>query len=237
MIAYRLRMLKRENPYKNVNKLALSCYIIVELVYLITGIIMMSVSSSWLLTFGNNVRSAVLSKFLIIGGIIVGIVRVLTFLVGMIGFFAPFKRRGLLIAHSISIIITAIALLILGAKVWFKTLDERNFFKDVWIEWKNGTRARFQNEFNCCGWEYPLSYGVVSRICPDLQQANATMFGGCDDLLIRSGDLLSREIFTSLFGFMMIDVLTFLAVCVLIHVRKVEERFRKIEEKNLTLLL
>lgn len=67
MIAYRLRMLKRENPYKNVNKLALSCYIIVELVYLITGIIMMSVSSSWLLTFGNNVRSAVLSKFLIIG--------------------------------------------------------------------------------------------------------------------------------------------------------------------------
>lgn len=91
-------------------------------------------------------RKVLTKKFYFLGGIIVGIVRVLTFLVGMIGFFAPFKRRGLLIAHSISIIITAIALLILGAKVWFKTLDERNFFKDVWIEWKNGTRARFQNE-------------------------------------------------------------------------------------------
>ncbi|CAG8761520.1 15423_t:CDS:2, partial [Dentiscutata erythropus] len=206
--------------------------------YLITGMIMISFGSSFLMTYGRNIRSVVLSKPSLIGGIIIGIIRVLTFFVGTIGFFAPFKRfHNWLIAQFVCIAMTSIALLILGAKIWFKTLDERNFFENVWIGWMNGTRARFQDQLNCCGWEYPLSYGVVSRGCLDLQQANATMFGGCDNLIIGAGDKISREIFTLLFGFIAIDIITFLAISVLIHARKIVERFRKIEEKNLMLLL
>ncbi|CAG8548625.1 1726_t:CDS:2 [Dentiscutata heterogama] len=206
--------------------------------YLITGMIMISFGSSFLMTFGRNIRSVVLSKPSLIGGITIGIIRILIFFVGIIGFFAPFKRcHNWLMAQSICIVMTTIALLILGAMIWFKTLNERNFFKDVWIGWMNGTRARFQDQFNCCGWEYPLSYGVVSRGCLDLQQVNTTMFGGCDSLIIGTGDKISREVFTLLFGFIAIDIITFLTISVLIHARNIVERFRKIEEKNLMLLL
>ncbi|CAG8829583.1 31914_t:CDS:2, partial [Racocetra persica] len=140
------RQLTSENPYKSLNKGVLGCFLFTELAYLATGIVMIDLSSSWLLDHGDKLRDIVLSQGLLIGGVAVGALIITSFLIGTIGFFTPFKRDGWLIAHCISIVITAIPLLAMGAKIWFKTLDTRRFVTGVWRGWNNNTRAIFENQ-------------------------------------------------------------------------------------------
>ncbi|CAG8568938.1 2508_t:CDS:2 [Cetraspora pellucida] len=203
-----------------------------ELTYLTTGIIMIIHSYSWLIDHGDSLRDIVLSQGLLIGGMTVGVLIILSFFVGVIGFFTPFKRDSWLIAHNISIIITMLIILAFGAKIWFKTLDSQKFVTSTWIGWDNNTKAIFEDQLSCCGWDFPLSNGVISKVCPNLRIANSTSISGCKIPLTKSVDMTSRILFTSLFGFIALDLLTILSVSVLMNVRKIEERLCKIEKKG-----
>ncbi|CAG8786235.1 7924_t:CDS:2 [Cetraspora pellucida] len=117
-----------------------------ELAYLTTGIIMVVLGYSWLVHHGDSLRDIVLSQGLLIGGVTVGVLIILSFSVGAIGFFTPFKRDSWLIAHNMSIIITMLTILALGAKIWFKTLDSQKFVTSIWIGWGNDTKAIFEDQ-------------------------------------------------------------------------------------------
>ncbi|CAG8488261.1 547_t:CDS:2 [Acaulospora colombiana] len=183
----------------------------------------------WFMTMGINLHSVVMSQELIIGGFVIGGLIVLSFLVALVGFISPMKRKNWLIAHSFLIVASSLGLLVLGAIIWFDTLEERSHFNDEWAEWSTPMKAFLEDKLNCCGWSDPSDNPVTSNTC---SSANMSSIQGCMDLVIKSADETSQRIFTTLFGFIAIDVFALLATVVLIQARNVEERYQKIDEKH-----
>ncbi|CAG8433265.1 4147_t:CDS:2 [Diversispora eburnea] len=159
----------------------------------------------WLATLEVDLRGIVITKNLIIGGFINGGMIVTSFLVALVGISSPLKRKKWLISHGFMIVLTSIALLVMGAIIWFETLHELKHFNEEWIRW------------TC-----PVDIDLTDK-------------RGCQTPLIAAADKTSRKLFTSLFGFIAINVCSLLATIVLIQARNVEERYRKIDGKHRSL--
>nr|CAG8616395.1 8736_t:CDS:2 [Entrophospora candida] len=210
----------KRQPYKAISKQILASFAVIELFYLAQGVLILVFGALWFNTIEANLRSLVVTKNLLIGLIII------SFLIASIGFFNPIKRKKFLYVHTFLIVISSFALLALGANVWFKTLDERDQFNDKWKGWSQNTRAYFQNELNCCGYNNSTDLPVLDK-CPN----DIVKPPGCIDAITQTADRSSRQLFTSLFGFIIIDIFAFFSTVILIQSRNVEERYMKIDEK------
>lgn len=217
--------------YRAISKSILGSFALLEISYLLSGVFILVLGTLWDMTLGVNLHSIVITKNFIIGAFVVAGLIIVSFFVSLVGFISPLKRKNWLIAHSLMIVATALALLTLGAIIWFDTLEERKHFTEEWSEWPTSMKATFEDQLNCCGWTGPTDNAVPSKIC-DPNNANTSSIQGCSNLIIDSADITSRKVFTSLFGFIAIDVFALLATIILIQARNVEERYQKIDEKN-----
>nr|CAG8569709.1 8607_t:CDS:2 [Entrophospora candida]CAG8572291.1 8747_t:CDS:2 [Entrophospora candida] len=215
-------------PYKAISKGILASFVVIELFYLLKGLVIIIFGALWINRVEPNFR-LVLTNNLLIAGFGVGGLIIISFFAALVGFFSPIKRKRFLQAHVFLIIVSALYLLALGANVWFKTLDERNQFSKEWSKWSTGTRAFFQDELNCCGYNDPTDMVADSDVCPPNTDLSGKV--GCIDAVTRIADKASRQLFTSLFGFIVIDIFAFFSTIILIQARNVEERYIKIDEK------
>ncbi|CAG8541530.1 13206_t:CDS:2 [Acaulospora morrowiae] len=216
--------------YRAITKSILASFAFFELSYLITGVFILVLGAMWFMTEGTNLHSIVITENLIEGGFVVGGLIMVSFFVALVGFISPLKRKNWLIAHSFFIVLTSMALLTLGGIIWFETLIERKHFTEEWLEWPTAMKATLQDQLGCCGWTGPSDNAVTSNLCN--AQTNMSSTQGCINLVITSADKTSRKLFTTLFGFIAVDIFLLLATIVLIQARNLEERYQKIDEKN-----
>lgn len=192
---------------------------------------MLVFSELWWQTFGLNLRSIVVTKNLIISGFVVGSVILLSFLVSLVGFSSPLTRKRWLMAHTWLIILTGMLLLAMGGTIWFETLEERHTYSQEWTSWDPVMKSQFEDQLSCCGWDNSTHLAIPSKYCtPNVISNTSTI--GCAGPIINKVDSSSRSLFTTLFGFMGIDTFAFFATVILIQSITVEERYRKIDEKN-----
>jgi len=219
----------KRQPYKAISKQILATFAVIELFYLSKGVLILVFGALWFNTIEANLRSLVVTKNLLIAAFCVGGLMIISFLIASVGFFSPLKRKKFLYVHAFLIIISTFGLLALGANVWFKTLDERDQFNNKWSYWSQNTRAFFQDKLNCCGYNNSTDLVVPSKVCPKDTVLNDKV--GCIDNITQTADRSSRQLFTSLFGFIIIDIFAFFSTIVFIQARNVEERYIKIDEK------
>ncbi|KAF9548264.1 phospholipid scramblase 1 [Mortierella hygrophila] len=204
--------------------------------YMITGIGALVLANMWLSSAAAP-REAVISREIekagaILGGIVAG-----TGLIGFVGAIAPIKRKDCLMAFIVLLIAVILAELGLGGVIWFKTLRMRSTFQDQWTNlWVDTLKIAFQDMDTlagygqCCG--YALRTEVVSSGACAIANTASIGFPGCEEKISAFADGYLRKLFTSLFGFTIVNVFVFVTMVILIQTRNDEERYIRIGKKE-----
>ncbi|KAG9305941.1 hypothetical protein G9A89_016594 [Geosiphon pyriformis] len=224
-------MHKHHKPFKVITSKIRYSFLFLELCYLGTGGIVIAFAVIWWLRDGLNLRSIVVTTNLLLSGFVVGGVIVLSTIISLIGYSNPLRRKKWLSLHAVLIVFTMILLLSLGGTIWFETLEERRTYAQEWSTWNPLKKSTFQDQLKCCGWNNATDQAVPSKYCSSTTLSSKST-QGCIDPLLQTLDKILRQLFTTLFGFIGIDVFAFFATIILIQAINVENRYRKIDEKN-----
>ncbi|KAG0051230.1 phospholipid scramblase 1 [Gryganskiella cystojenkinii] len=196
-------------------------------IYMITGVGALVMGTLWLRQSDEGApREAVISR---------SIEKVaVTSLVGYIGGIAPVRRKNFLLAFAWLMVLAVIAELSLGGIIWFKTLRMRSLFAGQWLgDWKDPLKIAFQDMTSltgygqCCGYKADQNV-VASGACI----ATPSKFPGCEEKVAAFADSYLRKLYTSLFGFTVVNVICFVSNIILIQARNDEERYIRIGRKE-----
>ncbi|KAF8939223.1 phospholipid scramblase 1 [Haplosporangium gracile] len=201
--------------------------------YMITGIGALILANMWL-SSGVAPREAVISREIERAGAIIGGIVAATGVIGFVGAIAPIKRKDCLVAYIVLLIAVILAELGLGGVIWFKTLRMRSTFQDQWThQWAPTLKIAFQDMDSlagygqCCGY-LPQTEVVSSGACA----TSSPTFPGCEEKISAFADGYLRKLFTSLFGFTIVNVFVFVTTVILIQTRNDEERYIRIGKKE-----
>jgi len=178
------------------------------------------------------------------GGLAVGIITVVagvmaiprTFLhiysLDIIALIMPTSRRWLY-AHGWVVTGACVALLVVGLKIWYITLDEKNNLLAAWVNTSPNTIQAVEEKFNCCGFFNSTSppFVISPNACPTIDIAATRT--GCVLSLQPFADLFLDRLFTTLFGFVGIGTCAILAGAMLVNARTTEARYVRIAEKGI----
>ncbi|OAQ23467.1 hypothetical protein K457DRAFT_886862 [Linnemannia elongata AG-77] len=139
----------------------------------------------------------------------------------------------LLIAFVWLIVTAMLAELGLGGVIWFKTLRMRSLFHTQWVgEWSDSLKVAFQDMVRygqCCGYNDRASI-VLQGACAAPNAFN--LYPGCEEKVSTFADSYLRKLYTSLFGFTLVNVVCFISTVILIQARNDEERYIRIGRKE-----
>ncbi|KAG0000127.1 phospholipid scramblase 1 [Entomortierella chlamydospora] len=205
-------------------------------IYMITGIGGLVMGTLWLRQSVEGApRDAVISREIEKAGTFIGGFVAATSLIGYVGGIAPVRRKRFLIAFAWLIVAAMIAELGLGGVIWFKTLRMRSFFTTQWSTWSDSLKIAFQDMTNlpgygqCCGYLDGDSKSiVVSGACT----TQTISFPGCEEKVSAFADSYLRKLYTSLFGFTVVNVICFVSTVILVQARNDEERYIRIGRKE-----
>jgi len=158
------------------------------------------------------------------------IVVFVTFLISVPALIMP-TTKGWLKLHGYMIVVCALFTLVLGLKIWFKTLKTRSNLLAIWSTQPASTQSLLQQELSCCGYTNSTSPPfVVDSFCSSDTVAAAQV--GCVGPFSTFANNYLDLIFTGAFGIVGIDVTLILSVVMLVKDRTEKERYRHIDEKN-----
>ena len=100
---------------------------------------------------------------------------------------------GLVVLNWLLIFDTAFTILF-ASVFWFRTLQERANFEQVWIAAPAQARLTLQDEWQCCGYRNSTNIELGGTACSTLDVANATI--GCMNQFTALADDLLVETFT-----------------------------------------
>ncbi|KAF9934123.1 phospholipid scramblase 1 [Linnemannia zychae] len=206
-------------------------------VYMLTGVGALVMGSMWLRQSADGApREAVISRAIEQTGTTMGAVVATTALVGYIGGAAPVRFKAFLVAFVWLIVTAMLAELGLGGVIWFKTLRMRSLFHTQWVnEWSDSLKIAFQDMTQmtgygqCCGYNDKASI-VLSGACAAPNAS--TLYQGCEEKVSTFADSYLRKLYTSLFGFTLVNVVCFVSTVILIQARNDEERYIRIGRKE-----
>ncbi|KAF9582897.1 phospholipid scramblase 1 [Lunasporangiospora selenospora] len=213
----------------------LQCYFLVFVtIYMLSGIAALVMGTLWLQQSAEGApRDAVISRAIEKGGTFIGAIVAVTALVGYVGGIQPVERKPFLVAFAWLMVAAMIAELALGGVIWFKTLRMRSLFQSQWLTWPDTLKIAFQDMTSltgyglCCG--YMDGQEIVSSghcISP------STPFDGCEEKVSAFADSYLRKLYTSLFGFTVVNVVCLVSTIILVQARNDEERYRRIGRKE-----
>ncbi|KAF9359295.1 phospholipid scramblase 1 [Mortierella sp. AD094] len=205
-------------------------------IYMVTGIGALVMGTLWLQQSAEGApRDAVISREIEKAGTFIGGFVAATSLIGYVGGIAPVRRKRFLIAFAWLIVAAMIAELALGGVIWFKTLRMRSFFTSQWSTWSDSLKIAFQDMTSlpgygqCCGYlDHDKESIVVSGVCT----TQTTLFPGCEEKVSAFADGYLRKLYTSLFGFTVVNVVCFVSTIILLQARNDEERYIRIGRKE-----
>ncbi|KAG0274356.1 phospholipid scramblase 1 [Linnemannia exigua] len=201
-------------------------------VYMLTGVGALVMGSMWLRQSADGApREAVISRAIEQRGAVAA-----TALVGFVGGAAPVRFKVMLVAFVWLIVCAMLAELGLGGVIWFKTLRMRSLFHTQWVnEWSDSLKVAFQDMTQMTGYGQCCGYNDVGSIVASgacaAKQAAAT-FPGCEEKVAVFADSYLRKLYTSLFGFTLVNVICFISTVILIQARNDEERYIRIGRKE-----
>lgn len=173
-------------------------------------------------------------------GIILGILIITSWLISLGGIATALKRGRFnstgLVAFNWSLVIVAIVTVAIACNVWFFTLRMRAEFLVVWNAQSQTTHQFLQDTLQCCGYFNATSAGFFSApggfCAPVATNTNTTAIQACVTPITQFADTFLNNVFSMTFGYVAIEIALFLASACVIKIRREEERFRRIDEKQ-----
>lgn len=132
------------------------------------------------------------------------------------------------------LMLDGVAVLVVGTFVWFYTLEERANYHKVFSEQSNDVRVAIQDALKCCGYFNSSDLVVIQAgtFCDNstfVNGANNASGNFCVGPITAKADYTLNNIFTSIYGFMAVVILLFLAtLCVINKVREISVLFARV---------
>lgn len=177
----------------------------------------------------DALRNMVISDFDLTVGMVLGIAFCIAFVFSVGGVIqANHVIIGLQIFNGVLILVGTVCLIV-GSSVWFWTLKEAGNFRDVWAALDQDRQAAIQDTLQCCGYDNATDLFTAARgFCT----AIANVSNGCEPSIVKFADFTLNNVFTSIYGFMVIVVALFVCTMCVMNKRLEQERFRKIDAKR-----
>jgi len=217
-----------------VSKRLMGFWAFVDFLLLAAGAMSIALSIVW--RAPNILMNMALTPNFLTGGLVVGIVFLITFAVSIA---AVVQRNHVTIGFVVLnylLLMDVVVVLVVGTMIWFTSLRQRNEFQVSWTALPPSSRITLQDEFKCCGYFSSKDTQVGGSYCTSQAFAdglNTTVLSNfCVTPITKSTDYTLENVFTTIYGFMAI-VLTLLvaSVCV-IKKRQEDERFKRIDAKR-----
>ncbi|KAF9127798.1 phospholipid scramblase 1 [Mortierella sp. 14UC] len=206
-------------------------------IYMLTGVGALIMGSMWLRQSADGApREAVISRAIEQTGTFIGAAVAATALVGFVGGAAPVRFKVVLVTFVWLVVCAMLCELGLGGVIWFKTLRMRSLFHDQWVgEWSDSLKVAFQDMTQMTGYGQCCGYNDVKSVFASgacaVPQAT-TIYPGCEEKVSAFADSYLRKLYTSLFGFTLVNVVCFISTVILIQARNDEERYIRIGRKE-----
>ncbi|KAL7270299.1 hypothetical protein RUND412_006998 [Rhizina undulata] len=213
----------------------LTTYVIVDLLFLSSGILLIAVATVWMgemavnPTIENVARMLLLKNCPLPAVIGNGGVVIFSFLMTLPAFALPMSRNWLRI-HGWLAMVCALFTLILGLNEWIQTLATRANLEIIWGQQSSLTQSMLQQRFDCCGYMNSTSpLYVTDSVCTsDIVAASKE---GCVGPFSDYSENWIQNLFTSAFGVVGLDVIMIICAAMLIKYRKEQIRYRAIDQK------
>jgi len=205
-----------------------------DICLLAAGIVSLTMSIVW--RSPNLMLNMVISDRFLTAGMILGIFLIVTFAIS-IGAIVQRNHVTLgLVLLNWTLIIDALAIVVIGTFIWFMTLRERDNFHNVFAAQTPEARIAIQDKLKCCGYYNSTDLAEIGgKFCISddfIKNANNATQNFCVGPITTYADNALMNVFTTVYGLMAIIIALFLASLCVINKRLEDERFKKIDAKR-----
>jgi len=216
------------------SKKLLGAWAFVDFFLLAAGVITLVLSIMW--KEPDLLRNLVLSDHYLTAGLALGVSLLVTWAVSVGAIIQPnHVTRGLILLNW-TLIADAVMIIVIGTFVWFYTLQERANYHTVFAAQTSATRIAIQDKLQCCGYFNSTDLVEIGgAFCVDqtfVDVTNNATSNFCVTPITAFADMTLNNIFSTVYGFMAIVILLFLATLCVINKRNEGERFKRIDEKR-----
>jgi len=195
---------------------------------LAVGVIAVAFSIVW--RAPNVVINFIISEQDLNGGLALGIMLIVTWMVSVGAILQPNHVTIGLVATNWALIGDAITIVVVGGSIWLYTLTSMTNYMAQWEASSTTTIQALQDTLSCCGYTNSTQDAVFAGFCANTTFAASQV--GCSSVIMPQVDYTLNNIFSSIFGFMAVVIAFFWATVCMVYRRKQQERFRLIDEKR-----
>jgi len=206
----------------------------VDFLLLTAGVLTLALSIVW--RRPNLLLNMVLSSSDLTAGLVLAVALLVTWIISVGAIVQPTHVLGGLVLLNWVLILDGLFILVVGTFIWMYTLQERANFHVVFSDLSSQTRIAIQDKLKCCGYFNSSDLAEVGgEFCANttfIEQTNNATGNFCVTPITAFADMTLNNVFSTIYGYMAIVILLFLATMCIIYKRKEEERFRRIDEKR-----
>jgi len=178
----------------------------------------------------NVLMNFIISEMDLNAGLALGVMLLITWMLSVGSILQQNHVTIGLVITNWALIADAVGVLSIGATIWFYTLRETNNYLTQWKDASPAVLQNLQDTLQCCGYRNSTELAVNAGFCADATFAASQV--GCSTIILPKADYTLNNIFSSIFGFMVVVIGFFLATVCMVYRRKQQERFRRIDEKR-----
>jgi len=201
---------------------------------LVAGALTLALSFVW--RAPNLLLNLVITKGYLTEGLVLGVVLLATWALSVGAIIQPTHVTRPLVVLNWMLIVDAIVILVVGTDIWFYTLQERANYHAVFAAQTPATIIALQDKLKCCGYFNSTDLAQVGgAFCANqtfIEVTNNATGNFCVTPMTAFADMTLNLTFSTIYGYMSIVILLFLASVCVINKRKEEMRFQRIDEKR-----